>query len=507
MTSTSCLIRTDLSSIQLLEESASVATWSFAPPEGASEDSLDLVQERVNDAALWTRERLGSRSLGAVCLDVSETRCVYLKAPSAEAPVLAASFRAASEDWGDLVPTGTLEALRPYANGTNGHASEPTSLLKRLNEPLGSERSSTAVAAPVMHTPDTIARLWLDALDRMGEHPARVLTLWHAMAQAWDDAFQANASEDSPLTGVVLVDESNERVVWSWSRAGNLVVGGHTTMPTHQDQREPTSETRTDDLDHARAIVSRLALDWLSWASQLGAMPDRIVIVAPSRHGRALKGAFESRWDGIEIRGESESDPIAGVLRALTQREGREGDSASTCLMALTHRSSRRTRRRFRWTAAALVLLASAVSVLGYRLRDTSAELASQAQNAREASNARADALGIPEVTGRPTKLRALRSHLSTLQSGPDIELPPPPKPIFDELRLVLEALQGFAEDGDLQAITIDSGRQSRLNYMIQDVRRRSDLQIAMEDLESLIEWRLMTRVSNQTTLVMEGTW
>ena len=106
------------------------------------------------------------------------------------------------------------------------------------------------------------------------------------------------------------------------------------------------------------------------------------------------------------------------------------------------------------------------------------------------------------------SKSRALRSFLQTLQSEPDLELPSGPDPIYNEIDLVLEAMAPFADDGDLIRLRIDArGRNSMIQYTIKDVRRRTALALAIEELDSIMHWSQSTRAVRIDQLQMEGRW
>src|SRR5690606_3388892 len=136
----------------------------------------------------------------------------------------------------------------------------------------------------------------------------RVLSLWHAMAAAWDARPTLSDSPDvvtttSPPMAVLLVDPGG-RVLWAWSQAGHLLAAGTIRLP--QDRHELGSGM----VRIGRAEIGRLPTDWLSGSIQLGAVPARIVCITPgagsdgddddltpARIGEALGAA----WPGATI--------------------------------------------------------------------------------------------------------------------------------------------------------------------------------------------------------------
>jgi len=509
----SCFLTTDLSEIRVFG-AADASVWEPAATDPETIDQVREARSRIIESARWLSALdADARQIDVVCLDISETRCLWVRSPSTEEPVLAARLRTAGEDWGDLLMRGTAEALAGgHVNGT-GKGGSTAGILKRINQPVNPAQSpNSAMASTVLHVPDAIIRLWLDEVDRQGLRVGLVATLWHAMAWAWSETPSSpmaaapldhddDAEPADELVAVVLVDAERGRLVWSWSSRAELLAGGSTTLVVSGD--DESSSVDAHSLDRAG---NRLSLDWLAWAGNLSRTPDRIVIVG--LHTHALVGALSKRWADTAISTVEHADPVSATLEsAVASAESTSHHGPRKCLARLTSRPTRAVRRRYRWIAAALVLFAVGIGGIAWRMGSTAKELSAAAIAQRKAANDHANELGDVSIRRPRDKVKALRAMLATISGQAEIEFPPPPHNIHRELLGALEAMKPFKDDGDLLRITIDAGRQSIIQYKIMELRPRTDLKLALENLSTELLWQESKRATRNDMLQMEGSW
>lgn len=379
--------------------------WESA---SAADDPI-LVRSQAADAAAWVAERTG-RSQGAagpvglLCLDVEGASCEWLTAPSSDPAVVAAVLAQGGA-------YGSAEGAAPSAGGPWAPASPSESSVQALAvatpKPQTRGLSLKKVKAPavaatagerlaVLAVPDVLGRLFVDALDEKGVLVERAVSLWHAMALGWDPASPVVAggagatikgevvvAQSAPITAVVLIDPAG-RLVWSWSRQGELAAAGTIRLPVDgQSIRVGGSE------------IARLTADWLSWSVQLGKTPNRVICIGPELDGvgdeslspAQLGSALGNRWSGATVDLAVHDDPIGATLRRLVPlAEGSGGDveTALTALVDLSRRPGRLHRSMYRWVSAAVLALAVALLAIGWRAWGT----ASKAREARKEAKA-----------------------------------------------------------------------------------------------------------------------
>jgi len=368
----------------------------YRVPEEAS--GTDAVQF----AAQWLRSRLDAHEgsgIGLLCLDARGAVCSWVDVPSAEDAVVRAAVRQKPAGaWGDwssvpaLSAAGTVEALLPTSGSSlqpvggaqsNGHAG----LTLRKSAPAANKRSA------VVGVSDLPVRLLLDELDAMHIGVDRVVTLWQAMALAWDPSGEGVDSDD-PLvssarvdTAIVLV-EPEGRVQWVWSSEGELVAAGSAML--EGDALGENAEGRTFG-------AGRLAIDWLAWTAQLGRSPRRVICLIDEHAGSQIgAGAFGESvtdvWPGAAVDLLRVDDPVLSTFLRLGERTPggklRRDPAKAGQIAALASRPGRTHKAMYRWMAGAVALGAVALGIAGYRLRASSGEAEAQAVTVRNETNA-----------------------------------------------------------------------------------------------------------------------
>lgn len=374
------------------------ATGAGDPSERGAGDSGGPGPAAYGAAAAWLRERLGATRSGGglamLCLDVEGGVCSWLTSPSPNPAVVAALARL-----GPAGSDGSADGRGPiefYAG------SALDSSVQALVEPEAAPARAAAGATPVgrrlpiLATTDLPARLLVDALDREGVPVESVVSLWHAIAAAWDPGAPRPGSpsvepeEDAPVTAVLVADPAG-RLVWAWSRAGRLLVAGSVRLRMSREAESGESRPILGSDE-----VARLTAEWLAWAAQVGRAPRRIVAVltepAPDGEGRATDPEVQSdgtgpaafgralgeAWPGATVDVAVRPDPVGATLERMAMvldeaPPSRASPSPLASLVDLSLRPGREHRRLYRWTAVAVAALAGVVAVWGWRLREEAA--------------------------------------------------------------------------------------------------------------------------------------
>jgi len=516
---TACYLKADFSLLRLIgEPSATLAVPAL--PEG--EVSARALRQQAEQAALWVSRQPGVRKrIGTVVVDVDEALLTWLRVASIAPPLINSAIRAQCEEWGDLLPLTSFEPLVDAA--AQSPKPSPLKLRKR-----GEARAQAELDGPVglgaICLPDGQLRLWLDALDGLGVQVDAVMTLWHAAARAFGDGASSPApAGDSSLaqgptpgvTAVVLV-EPDQRLVWCWCRGDDLIAGGTAVMPKPgagpgPTEADPESAAPGRDASASTdAVVSRVSLDWLTWASRLACTPDRIVLVGP--HAEQVLKILHDRWGSASIKHVRSDDPVNEVVRRAAARPlGAEVLRASSrrIMTRLTRRPNRAVRWQYRLAAAAIVLLAVGVLLLGQRLGNASTRtqtaVYSVATQTRDEARQR-----VPEVTPTGDILRQLEQVDLSTKPQP-FRAPPPPLKIFAELSRILEILGGY-EDIKLRGILLSPQNQGQCELQIITPDRRTATEIfeALRAPGKLVNWERRESVGAPealTQLVLRGTW
>lgn len=472
------LVQSDLSSVRIVGEGA--ARWEVTPIAGA-EVTPRSMRARADEAARWIASQPSvRRRLGVLVIDVNEAICAWLRTPSLAQPVLAATLRAHAQDWGDLMPVSAFEPLvnsQPTARGKRGKKNDGT--LEDLDNGL---------ALGVLCMPDATLRLWLDALDSMNVRIGNIMSLWHAMARVWP------GDAGGGVTASVVIDDE-KRLVWAWSQAGELVCGGAVTLlaPAEESQQPEgasgTDPAPTDDIDALAAAGKRLTLDWLTWSSHLGQVPERIHIVGMGTE--KLAASLRERWGASRFETRSQTDPIGHTLQQLlgTMTETDETNPRRV-LTRLSHRPTRSVRARYRLTAATLALSGVCLALVGQRLGAASKDMAAQEAAVRQQTReeARKEVPEIP-VTGTAFELRQL---LEAAANKPveSFKPPPSPRPIYEEFQRIAGILENYP-DVKINGIAFDQEAtgQCRLQIRAPDRRTATEIFESIKGSGKPIEW------------------
>lgn len=460
-------------------------TWSDGehPPEQAA--SL---------AAAWVAQRLSQSdtadSLRLLCVDVDGGVCAWVTAPSAEPSVVAAAVQSAEG---------------PLAGPTRSEASVQALARARPNGTLPRSKRKDKPAAPaagerlaVIQLPDAAVRLFIDELDERGVGVESVVSLWHAIAQAWDPGGPAGggshtaASERvvataATATAIILIDTVG-RLSWVWSRAGELLTGGSMRMVV--EGSEGSRGVRVD-----AAAISRLAADWLAWAAQLGSAPTRILVLAPpgepapgSLSPAEIGQALARAWPGAAADLVVDKDPIGATLARLTElRTPTRGDPRGS-LVALTHRPSRAHRSLTRAAALGLGAGALALGALAWQTF-SSASITRANAYAIETSVRESITKIVPEAGDSPAPELELQTALDKARSAH--EAPSnfkPAEPILEELDTVSLVLSGIPGVQAEDYVFMDSSVSIRLS--VPDTRTGEDVLLGLREINSHCEWR-----------------
>lgn len=360
------------------------------------------VRHEIGEAAAWIAER-ASRGDGprgeveVVCVDVEGGTCGWVTSPSAETSVVAAAVAGVEGDaWGG--ETGNVEATVQALAGAPAKAG----VLAGVRRRSGKAAPEPARKLAVVRVPDVPVKLLVDALDERGVAVGRVMSLWQAMALSWDPSGPAASGDavrgervvasSSAVSAVVLLDPSG-RLVWSWSRDGELVAGGSIRLAPERTTEDPGGRLPASSSVHlGPQEVGRLINDWIAWSLQLGQVPVRVLCLGPEGAEEAdgltpaaLGSSLGKAWPGATVDLVVHEDPIGATLLRLARTDwvAGEAEEERTTLVALTRRPGRSHRAMFRW--AALAVLAGALGLVGVAWRAWSTgEKALKVANAAE---------------------------------------------------------------------------------------------------------------------------
>ncbi len=475
--SVACFIESDLSMIRLIGDGVDETWRAPAASEEAPVSSTALVTARAREAALWTTRRLGrAHRLGAVCIGLNEALCARVSAPSPNKEVIAAAMNQREQDWLSSIGASTVEALSPPARQT------------RSRDASQNDLGSASRQFTVLDLRDGPVRLWLDELDRLGVSAEPVLTLWHALVNAW-----AGKSANPDEITAILLDQPN-RCVWTWSKGGELIAAGAAFKVSASSDESPSP------------IPQRLPLDWLTWGAKLGVSPANVIVIATD--SRPIVQELTSLWPGVGIDGRDAEHPIATTLDALT-RAAIATDDPRVCLTALSNRPGRAHRRLAVWTVAAILLLSAAITGSGWRQHLAANEARRITREMQQSIRDQVAAIE-PALADNADPARALRSVLAQARDeNQSIKAPSPPTPMFEalaQLSQTLEATIGQSEDAHVRSIKFDE--------------ISVDVQIAVPDFatgEAIIEhllankkylrWSSSFSGAPPTTQMLRATW
>jgi hypothetical protein len=482
MPPTASLISTDCSSATVFTDTED---HTFSAPAIDGEPDAPQLQRRAIELAAWAAKLPAvRRKLPMLCLDVEETTCAWLRAPSHIPQVLNASFRNLMQEWGDAAAG---QSIVPLDDQVIRAAKKPafTLLPKRKSK----NTPNSAVRAAVLCQPDALARIVLGALDKQGLRPQIVTTLWHAAAAAW-------CTPGDPLTAVV-VERSPGRFIWVWCADASPIAAGHMRAAVAHEEDAP-------DRTIQRAVAQRLAMDFTAWATHLGCSPKRITVVAadPSALSSELAAVFTDAPAPDEI---ATDRPVRDTLmRAL---DAPAQTRKSLPIAALTNRPTRAMRNRVRLSAATLFIAAIAAAGFAYQLAAAASEQSRSAANTRTGSIQQIRDLNDPEIVG-PNFARTLESRLIALRNKPSLKTPPAPLPIFEELAILVDVVNSF-DDVTIKVLNIDSARSSRLDLTVPDRRTGTAVRVELQARSNNLVWEQDSRGSNRNekSVHLTGTW
>lgn len=491
----SCFIESDLGSARLIGDAAD--GWTALPRIGDQPPDVEALRARAVQAADWVASGNGARRrLSLVCIGVSQSDCIWLRAPSIEEPVLAASLRTAVQDWGDRACTGSVE---PLMNPLPAARPEQKGFLAALRRPVGKPASPPMLeGCVVLGAPLSLARLWLDDLDARNVRTEAVLSLWHAMALSWGEDSGADHSE----TSAILLHEPGRGLIWCWARGRDLLVGG-SAMEEPPAAPNPEQETPPETNPPDR-IAQRVSLDWLTWSAHLGTSPASIVIIGDGTG--PIRQRLSERLPSVPVREVPTTDTIAETVRRAAEKFSPATDLvARRCLLTLTKRPNRAVRTHYRWAAAALVLLAAAVGILGFRMNRATDVMREAARQAEAESRSLVESLNEPGLLASPNLVKALESRVMTLRAQEPPKPPPEPKPIIDVIRFLSEHL-AEREGVRLYHLSLDVRQPNTLQISVPDRRTGEEILLSLQQNSGAMGWATAGGGTDQM-LRLNGNW
>lgn len=520
----------------IAERVGSLADERWAPRTG---DPTPL--ETAEAAADWLDDRLRTLPgrpghLDAICIDPDGSLCSWISTPSTEPAVIAAISR--QSDTASEAASGRSAAQSPlsFFSATPLEAS-----VQALGSPHAEtdEHPGAAVGTrrtAVLAGADAAARTLVDALDRRRTHVDTVLSLWHAMALAWDPGAPSPAAKardalvsNFDQVAAILLVTSDSRLLWCWSRQSRVIAGGSIRLPSKfvSSDQPPLVVLGTD---HA----ARLTTEWLAWAAQLGCAPARIVAVLPDDIVASLAdnapagpstfaGALAASWSGAPIDAAPHADPLQATLRraALSLEAGAESRGSAapasntpdalggTQLRGLSSRPGRSHRALYVWSALAASAAALAIGLVAWSLRRES----QQTRLAADRLFTQAEALvvaRIPDALSRPVAPVDLVRDLVTAQEN-RLRRPSdltPAMPVLEEL----ETLSFVLGSADYEITEVRMSEIAPLiRLTVPTLRDYEELVDALPRISgSFCDWRLSQQSgagSDRLNVTMTGSW
>lgn len=475
-------------------------------PAGLRADA-DQSPEHYAQGAAWIKERLvGPRtrdSLELLVLDPTGGVCSWMNVSHSDLAKLAIQARSSGVPDDLEGATPSISPVEFFASSSTDSSVQPLGFeqttavadAKPSRRQIAGKKADQAADAhngsrrlAVLALTDVPARVMLDALDHEGIRTAGVASFWHALAMAWSPGAGAGAQRVAadPLTqtpsatdtaAVILVEDTG-RLSWCWCERDRLLCAGVMRCPVVRNADQSADAESLVAL--GKDDIARLASEWLSWSVQTQASPTRIVCVLPKNlavpsasppdapantiglSAGEFGEALASTWRGALLDMVVHEDPLGATLRRLVSflesTPASPTPDSRTALLDLAARPGRQHRTMYLWTAGALVALAVAAGVVGWRFR-------SQAEDARQTVRGWGDAwrptveqLFPAALAPRPTftSLMELEDEVKRRQeavTGPDkVAKARPILPEFESISLVVGA-PGIK----LQEISLDS--------------------------------------------------
>lgn len=536
------LLSTDLARVELFTAGASRP--EVLPPGEACGNARDY-RRRATEVAQWLASQPTARKrFAAVVLDVDESLCRWIKGASAAPPVLTAALKQQQQEWGDSGYIGLVEPVTDSRPARAGGSIPFAGLFKKKptldpDDPAGDEAlnddalTAAAPTAPIRGSvaialPDALPRLVLDGLDKQGVKVNAAISLWHALAllsahihDKGSGSRQGSGPEQGDAEPIaVLAIEPGRRLVWAWALRGRLLAGG--SVPLEHHAAPASAEPKAADASPHERTARRLMLDWLSWSAQLGFVPSSVQILGPtgSPLTDTLCNAFRASDPSATINTENHDNGVLATLHKLTTLPRPPASiDARQSLARLSARPNRATRQRYFTTAAALLLIATAIAGLGYRFGQQ-ASAWSQRVAEVNAQTLQAAAPLVPAARSPNSGMTAsaaeseLNTQLAELRAQPDPRSLREPKDVAAALDRALNILERY--EG---TITIDNMRFSDLSetlgsrgntitLTVPDLRTALEIFDAFQKEDPAITWERSTgRGRPENQLLLEGSW
>ena len=511
---------------------------SWTPPEG---DAF----EHASGAADWITDVLSDRSggLGLLCVDTCGGVCAWLRPPGddpgvtetlirrSDGRVLLGADAAPEGDEDDFFQPTSEKSLLPDVSTPGGAgvqvladpaAKRQASFRERLTRKGKGEAQpadpSRRVAAIALR--DAQVRLILDELDRRGIEVGSVISLWHALAEAWDPAGplgvrkqpedeKAVVAESSVMTAIVLIDPAG-RLVWVWSEKGDTVAAGSVRLGGPGPQAMPEASD-----------TSRLVADWLSWSVQLGRGPGRVLVIvhehepasASALSPAAFGSALGQRWTGTSVDVAVFKDPIGETVRRLADRRAEITSPANDprrSLVELANRPGKAHRRLYLWAGAAMGALAVALGLYAQKLNSASAD------HRRIASDHRRQSMEVyREHLAEPASgaLAVMRLREQVEQARRRVTAPsglPPTMPVMAEFDALALLLGMYGPEGlEVRNIQITQIGGS-MTVLVNDLPMFDEFRQAMRGMGgSTMNWSFATptQQGEKVSLSITGRW
>jgi hypothetical protein len=510
-------------------------------PQHEQDENTDPLPA-IRAAAEWIRTLLAAGGsepdrLPILCLDPDGMACSWVTAPGGNPALIAAVARS-----GPAGPEGLeFESAAPptplsyFAPSPLESTIEPV----RLPDPAVGRSDRAARPAPqrvaVIGAADAAARVLIDELDRLGVECGAVITLWHALAAAWDRgpaAPSANVvAESSPVVATVLIDAQG-RLVWAWSRSRALLAGGmfRVTLASPPEGSDEPPRPAPDPADAAR-----LAAEWLSWSVQFGIAPVRVLVLMcrdadDSQTGAEFGASLARAWGGATVDLIGQEDPILATLQRLRAPAADDPLAAppaatalapappssigATRVASLTRRPSRTHRRLYRAAAAAIAAAAIFLAVVAWRFNALAAQKRDLADSLvrlarQDAQEVGGQALALARTDELLEELRGIIRARRQQLEPPDIASPT--MPVFEEVATLALVLGN--DRVELQELTVD---QTVVSVVIQtqDVGRAERVLAALRSIAGshVDAWRdtyaeVGTGESRKVRATFNGVW
>jgi hypothetical protein len=503
----------------------------FPPLGSLATPSPDDVAAFVRDALAKVR---GGTTLAMLCLDADGAAASWIATPTREVDAVASLVRMggdspasglggapdagrasplaffAADPFASLVQplaetrdrrAGAANGRAGAAKGEGGSGSGSSGILSRVRP---GNRATAAKGADlervgVLAMVDAPARVLIDALDQQGVPVDTVTSVWHALARALDPSPEAADPEHVPLVALVTC-ERDGRVLWAWSRAGQLVAAGSVravVVPASASARDDDDPEAAGDASSHVALgadeAARITNDWLAWSAQLCAAPARIVALLPLGHddgesSRRFAMALGASWHDATVDAATDPDPIHALLTRLARRlDSSASDPIGPTgrLVALSARPGRAHQRMLRWASIGIASAALVAVAFGLSLRASASRAEQDAAVWR--TNWR-DAVGrvypealVPQPGRGP--LSIIREEVERRERA---LTPPvnnePALPVLEELATLSMVLG--TSDISIESIDVDSRVSIRVRVICRNVAQAERLAVALGEID-----------------------